>query len=82
MPEPLIERAELSAYVDARATMDDAPQPEEMDLPRRRTDHPEISVVSTSNAEENSAMRRLNEPLGFRATAVVTSAVLKLTQSS
>jgi mycothiol synthase len=146
----------LSAYVDARAAMDDAPGPEEMDLPgwtaetvraseaslarrqremrltvamdndgaigsftelrvsrgsvlgftddtgtvaarrglglaravkleslrRLRTDHPEISVVSTSNAEENSAMRRLNESLGFQATVVVTSAVLKLAQSS
>ncbi len=49
---------------------------------RLRTDHPEIRVVSTSNAEENSAMRRLNESLGFRATVVVTSAVLKLAQSS
>jgi mycothiol synthase len=146
----------LSAYVDARAAMDDAPQPEEMDLPgwtdetvraseaslarrqremrltvamdnddaigsftelrvsrgsvlgftddtgtvaarrglglaravkleslrRLRTDHPEIRIVSTSNAEDNSAMRRLNESLGFRATAVVTSAVLKLAESS
>ena len=50
-------------------------------LHRLRTDHPEISVVSTSNAEENSAMRRLNESLGFRATAVVTSGVLKLARS-
>jgi len=36
-------------------------------LRRLRTDHPEISVVSTSNAEENSAMRHLNESFGFRA---------------
>jgi RimJ/RimL family protein N-acetyltransferase len=146
----------LPAFVDARAAMDDAPQPEDMDIPgwtaetvraseaslarrqremrltvaidndgaigsftelrvsrgsvlgftddtgtvaarrglglaravkleslrRLRTEHPEISVVSTSNDEENSAMRRLNESLGFRVTAVVTSAVLKLAESS
>jgi GNAT superfamily N-acetyltransferase len=145
----------LPAYVDARAAMDDAPVPEDMDLPgwtaetvraseaslarrqremrltvaidddgaigsftelrvsrgstlgftddtgtvaarrelglaravkleslrRLRTDHSEISVVSTSNAEENAAMRRLNESLGFRVTAVMTSAVLKLAES-
>lgn len=47
-------------------------------LRRLRIDHPEISVVSTSNAEENSVMRHLNESLGFRAIAVATSAVLKL----
>lgn len=142
----------LSAFVEARAAMDDAPQPEELEIPgwtaetvraseeslarrqrelrvtvamdnhsaigsftelrvsrgsalgftddtgtvaarrglglaravkleslrRLRTDHPEISVVSTSNAEENSVMRHLNESLGFRATAIETSAVLKL----
>jgi GNAT superfamily N-acetyltransferase len=45
-------------------------------LRRLRADHPEIEVVSTSNAEENTAMRRLNETIGFRPTAVVTSAVL------
>lgn len=51
-------------------------------LRRLRTDHPEITVVSTSNAEENSAMRRLNESLGFRATTVATSAVLELAEPS
>ncbi len=45
-------------------------------LRRLRADHPEIEVVSTSNAEENTAMRHLNETIGFRPTAVVTSAVL------
>jgi GNAT superfamily N-acetyltransferase len=142
--------AYLAGYVEARAAMDDAPQPEGMDVPswtaetvraseeslaqrhremrltvamdergsigaftelrvsggstlgftddtgtvaaerrkglaravkveslrRLRADHPEIEVVSTSNAEENTAMRHLNETIGFRPTAVVTSAVL------
>ena len=47
-------------------------------LRRLRADHPEIEVVSTSNAEENTVMRRLNASLGFRPTVVVTSAVLEL----
>lgn len=47
-------------------------------LRRLRADHPEIEVVSTSNAEENAAMRHLNEAIGFRPTAVVTSAVLEV----
>jgi GNAT superfamily N-acetyltransferase len=49
-------------------------------LRRLRADHPEITVVSTSNAELNTPMRRLNESLGFRATTVATSAVLKLAE--
>ena len=32
-----------------------------------REDHPEIDVVSTSNAEENAAMRSVNEQVGFPA---------------
>ena len=145
----------LSAYVDARAAMDDAPDPEGMDLPsgtaetvraseesltrrqremrltvamdepgsigaftelrvsrgstlgftddtgtvaarrglglaravkleslrRLRADHPEVDVVSTSNAEENAVMRHLNESIGFRATAIITSVVLDLSPS-
>ena len=47
-------------------------------LRRLRSDHPEITVVSTSNAEENVGMRHLNESLGFRPTAVVTSVALTL----
>jgi mycothiol synthase len=140
----------LSAYVEARAAMDDAPQAEELDLPpwtietvraseaslaqrdremrltvamdeqdgvaaftelrvsrgstlgftddtgtvaarrglglaravkleslrRLRADHPEVEVVSTSNAEENTVMRHLNESIGFRRTVTVTWAVL------
>ena len=144
----------LSAYVEARAAMDDAPHPEGMELPsgtaatiraseesllrrdremrltvamddhgrvgaftelrvsrgsklgftddtgtvaaqrglglaraakleslrRLRADHPEVEVVSTSNAEENSVMRHLNESIGFRPTATVRGAVLELRQ--
>lgn len=47
-------------------------------LRRLRADHPEIEIVSTSNAEENTVMRHLNESIGFRPTVVVTSAVLDL----
>jgi GNAT superfamily N-acetyltransferase len=145
----------LSAYVEARAAMDDAPSPEGMELPswtaatvraseesllrrdremrltvamddrgrigaftelrvsrgsklgftddtgtvaalrglglaravkleslrRLRAEHPEVEVVSTSNAEENTVMRHLNESIGFRPTAIVTGAVLELQQS-
>jgi mycothiol synthase len=49
-------------------------------LRRLRADHPEVEVVSTSNAEENSVMRHLNESIGFRPTATVTGAVLELRQ--
>ena len=47
-------------------------------LRRLRADHPEVQIVSASNAEENAVMRHLNESIGFRPTAVVTSAVLDL----
>ncbi len=47
-------------------------------LRRLRDDHPEVEVVSTSNAEENAAMRRLNESVGFRPTVVETTAALKV----
>lgn len=45
-------------------------------LRRLQADHPEVQTVSTSNAEENTAMRRLNESIGFRTTVVVTSVAL------
>jgi hypothetical protein len=45
-------------------------------LRRLRADHPEVEVVSTSNAEENTVMRHLNESIGFRRTVTVTWAVL------
>jgi GNAT superfamily N-acetyltransferase len=47
-------------------------------LRRLRADHPEVEVVTTANAEENTAMRRLNESLGFRPTIVLTTATLLL----
>jgi GNAT superfamily N-acetyltransferase/predicted GNAT family acetyltransferase len=50
-------------------------------LRRLRADHPEVEVVSTSNAEENTVMRHLNESIGFRPTATVTGAVIELRQS-
>jgi len=50
-------------------------------LRRLREDHPEISVVSTSNAEENEAMRHVNERAGFRPSAVETMATLNLSVS-
>ena len=47
-------------------------------LRRLRDDHPEITLVSTSNAEENVAMRRVNESVGFRPSAVETMATRSL----
>jgi RimJ/RimL family protein N-acetyltransferase len=47
-------------------------------LRRLRDDHPEVEVVSTSNAEENAAMRHVNESVGFRPTIVLTTATLLL----
>jgi GNAT superfamily N-acetyltransferase len=50
-------------------------------LRRLREDHPEIEVVSTSNAEENAAMRHVNESVGFRPSAIETMATLDLSVS-
>ncbi len=50
-------------------------------LRRLRADHPEIDVVSTSNAEENRAMRSLNKRVGFRPALVWTTASLNLSIS-
>lgn len=51
-------------------------------LRRLRADQPEVEVVSTSNAEENAAMRHVNESIGFRPTLVETTAVLELARAA
>jgi GNAT superfamily N-acetyltransferase len=43
-----------------------------------RSDHPEVELVTTSNAEENIVMRHVNESLGFVPASVETTAALKL----
>ncbi len=47
-------------------------------LRRVRGDHPELDVVTTMNAEENVAMRHINESVGFRPVATLTTATLTL----
>lgn len=47
-------------------------------LRRLRADHPEVEVVTTSNAEENAVMRGLNESIGFRPALVGTLAAIEL----
>ena len=47
-------------------------------LRRLREDHPEVNVVSTSNAEENLAMRHINASVGFRPTVTETMTTLTL----
>jgi mycothiol synthase len=51
-------------------------------LRRLRIDHPEVDVVTTSNAEENAVMRHLNESVGFRPSVVETLAVIDLGRSA
>jgi mycothiol synthase len=43
-----------------------------------RNDHPEVEVVTTSNAEENVVMRHINESVGFRPIVTVTVTTLAL----
>ena len=47
-------------------------------LRRLREDHPDVLLVTTANAEENAAMRHVNESLGFVPSVVETTAALKL----
>ncbi|MGH3002986.1 MAG: hypothetical protein ACRDM1_10085, partial [Gaiellaceae bacterium] len=47
-------------------------------LARLCADHPEVDVVTTSNAEENLAMRHINASVGFRSTVTLTTATLTL----
>lgn len=46
-------------------------------LRQLRADHPEVDVVSTSNAEENAAMRHINGSIGFRPTVTETMSTLR-----
>ena len=43
-----------------------------------RADHPEVRLVTTSNAEENAVMRGLNESLGFRPVSIDTMSTLRI----
>jgi len=47
-------------------------------LRRLRRDHPEVVLVTTSNAEENAVMRHINQSIGFRPSAVQTMTTLAL----
>ena len=47
-------------------------------LRRLRADHPEVEVVTTMNAEENAAMRHINESVGVRPSATSTTATRSL----
>jgi GNAT superfamily N-acetyltransferase len=46
-------------------------------LRRLRADHPDVELVTTMNAEENVTMRHINESVGFRAVATLTTATLR-----
>jgi len=46
-------------------------------LRRLQQDRPDVTELTTVNAEENRAMRSLNEALGFRPIAVWTTCVLE-----
>ena len=43
-----------------------------------RADHPEVEFVTTTNAEDNRAIRGINERIGFVPIATLTTAVLTL----
>ena len=47
-------------------------------LRRLRADHPEVEVLTTMNAEDNLAMRRVNERIGFTVAATLTTATITL----
>jgi len=47
-------------------------------LRRLRADRPEVEVLTTMNAEENRAMRRVNERIGFTVAATLTTATITL----
>ena len=47
-------------------------------LRRLQEDRPDVSLVTTSNAEENGAMRSLNRALGFAPVVVYTNCALEI----
>jgi mycothiol synthase len=47
-------------------------------LRRLRADHPGVEVLTTMNAEDNRAMRRVNERIGFTVAATLTTATITL----
>jgi mycothiol synthase len=47
-------------------------------LRRVRVDHPEATVATTMNAEENVAMRHINASIGFRPTVTVTQVSIEV----
>jgi GNAT superfamily N-acetyltransferase len=47
-------------------------------LRRLRAEHPQVEVLTTMNAEDNRAMRRVNERVGFTAAATLTTATITL----
>ncbi len=47
-------------------------------LRRLRAEHPGVEVLTTMNAEDNRAMRRVNEQIGFVAAATLTTATITL----
>ena len=47
-------------------------------LHRLRVERPDVTLVTTMNAEANIAMRAVNARLGFRVTAIYTTCVLNL----
>lgn len=47
-------------------------------LRRLRADHPTVEVLTTMNAEDNRAMRSVNERVGFTVAATLTTATVTL----
>jgi hypothetical protein len=47
-------------------------------LDRLQQDRPDVSLVATTNAEDNRAMLELNRAVGFSPVAFWTSSVLQL----
>ena len=50
-------------------------------LRRLRDDHRAVEVVTTSNAEENTVMRHLNESIGFRPSLLEVTTTLAVPEA-